>query len=217
MTGQIERTRALRLGRTDVSGLSRFPTTACLGTPYSCPQCQGCATDCANCEICLDGECERCAPPDLTPRTAGMLLISCQYLAAEVRASILRGTRPVFLYHLARTFDTLADSLSHGERPAPHTPAEQLCLHTAIDYARELACTYGEQHVEHLAISTYDYNFPRLFDTLLPDDEHEPLVELAQTGADGALPWNFAALGDLLTGNAMSTLFAPFEVGDRVA
>jgi hypothetical protein len=146
-----------------------------------------------------------------------MLLVACQDLAEHVRTITLHAPRPVFLYHITRAFDALAVMLYRGERPEPDTLAQQLCLHVAIDHARELACTYGEKYVERLPMSTYDYNFHNLYNTLIPDDDHEHLVELARTFGNSAEPLDFVALGDLLAGTAMGALFAPFELDHRVA
>ncbi|PPJ33470.1 hypothetical protein C5E45_03505 [Nocardia nova] len=146
-----------------------------------------------------------------------MLLIACQDLAERVRQMILHSPRPVFLYHVTLAFEALFAAFERGEHPRPDSLAMQLCLHVAIDHARGLACSHGEKYVEQLPMSSYDYDFHSLYDTLLPDDGHEHLVELARMVGAPDEPLDFIALGDLLTGNALGTFFEPFELGDRVA
>ncbi|PPJ21610.1 hypothetical protein C5E45_30915 [Nocardia nova] len=123
----------------------------------------------------------------------------------------------MFLYHISRVLDALATTLGRGERPEIKSLAQQLCLHVAIDHARGLACAYGDELVGRMPISNYDYYFDKLYDTLLPGDEHEHLVELARTVGNAAEPLDFIALGDLLAGTAMGALFAPYEHDHRVA
>ena len=158
------------------AGVERFPVTAC-GSPVPCPVCRECAEDCADCPVCEQDACPNCRVPDLTPRTATMLVVAGLTLAHDLRGHMLAGARPVFRHHLARAFERLTETLERGERPRPRSLIEQLCLHLMIRYATDLACDIGETLCANLPYSDYDYYFYRLYDTLLPDDRHEPYVE----------------------------------------
>lgn len=197
-------------------GILRFPTTACAGRPTPCPQCLNCADDCSSCTLCRYGECERCAIPDLTPRTAMMLVVAGTILAEQTRAEASHGCSPVFHHHVVRAFERLVETLNRGARPRPGNVAEQLCTHLMITQARELACVAGEVYVTGLPVSGYDYDFPRLYDTLLPDDEHDHLVEMGEAFATGESAFSFTALADLMTRESMNAFFAPFGTGERL-
>lgn len=180
------------------AGVHRFPVTAC-GSGEPCTVCRDCATDCADCVLCEQEACPRCRIPDLTPRTAKMLVVAGLTLTGDLRSMMLAGPRPVFLHHLARTFETLTAQLERGERPRPGTLAGQLCLHLMIRYATELSCGIGETLCTNLPYSDYDYYFDRLYDTLLPDDLHQPYVEetLRMHGAE--LIFDFGRLAETVS------------------
>lgn len=139
-----------------------------------------------------------------------MLVIAGTTLAEQVRAEASHGCSPVFFHHVVRAFERLVETLNRGARPQPSNVAEQLCTHLMITQARELACVAGEVYVAGLPISGYDYNFPRLYDTLLPDDEHDHLVEMGEALAAGEAAFSFIALADLMSREAMNAFFATF-------
>lgn len=165
--------------RARTAGLESFPTTGCAGVPGGCTDCLACADDCADCEMCMRFGCATCEPTDLTPRTAKMLVDAARALAHQVRAEQRRCARPASLHFVANIFEDLARTLEAGNRPWPRIIAEQLCTFLMIGNARELACSVGERFASHLPLSDFDYDFDRLYDTLLPDDAHLAFVEAA--------------------------------------
>ncbi|WP_329407714.1 hypothetical protein OG563_36925 [Nocardia vinacea] len=140
--------------------------------------------------------------PSFTPRIADALLAAGEALAHEVRLEILHSPRPVFLYYIAQTFDTLAAVLTHGQPPYPATPGEQLCLHLTI--------TRAEEHSRRP-------DFGPIREALLRDAAHEPLDRIGRTAGKPSAPFDFVALGDALTTNGMGAFFAPFEPDELVA
>ncbi|HVV08163.1 hypothetical protein [Amycolatopsis sp.] len=193
------------------AGVERFPVTAC-GSSGPCPVCHDCASDCAACVLCEQDACPRCRVPDLTPRTATMLVVAGLTLASDLRTSMLASPRPVFRHHLARAFDGLTEALERGDRPRPGSLTEQLCLHLMIRYATDLACDVGETLCANLPYSDYDYYFYRLYDTLLADDRHEPYVEETVRIRGGERVFDFDHLAEVVDRSGSSgLLFAPFE------
>jgi len=188
-------------------GVERFPVTAC-GSADPCPVCHDCATDCADCVLCAQEACPRCRVPDLTPRTATMLVVAGLTLAGDLRATMLASARPVFRHQLARAFETMTQQLERGERPEPRSLIEQLCLHLMIRYATDLACDIGETLCANLPYSVYDYYFYRLYDTLLPDDRHEPYVEETVRTRGGERVFDFDHLAEVVhRSRSTATLF----------
>lgn len=190
------------------AGVLRFPTDACA---HSCPTCRDCGNDCLDCDLCEREACPHCAVPDLTPRTAVMLVLAGETLGTQVRQTMLGSGRPVLLHHLAGAFGTMTRALERGERPVPSCMAEQLCLHFMISYATDLACDVGEVFCTRLPLSDYDYYFHRLYDTLLPDDDHFNLVMNTERRARADRIVDFEALADVISTGPVHTLFAPFS------
>jgi hypothetical protein len=145
-----------------------------------------------------------------------MLVLAGTSLAEQVSAEASHGCSPIFYHHVIRTFERLVETLNRGGRPRPSNVAEQLCTHLMITQARELACATGEVPVAGLPISDYDYDFPRLYDTLLPDDDHDHLVEMGEALATGETTFSFTALADLMSREAMNAFFATFGTEVRV-
>ncbi len=143
-----------------------------------------------------------------------MLVIAGTILVEQVRGESSHGCTPVFHHHVTRTFEQLVEALDRGHRPQSRNLADQLCIHLMITQARELACEAGEVYVEGLPISDYDYGFHELYDTLLPDDEHDYLVELGTALAAPGTRFSFTALADLMTRDAMNTFFEPFHTDE---
>lgn len=197
-------------------GIASFPTLACARPNVICLSCFDCCNDCADCELCSWGGCEVCAPPDLTPRTAKMLSLASQQLATEVRDLVRHYARPVYLQSIAEIFERQGQLLESGRRPWPGAPAEQLCIFLAIRHARELACETGESVVGDMPISNYDYDFDRLYDTLLPDNDHQALVEAVGRSARSHAFFDFSTLADLLSPLAVNRLFQPFGADDSL-
>lgn len=201
--------RPMGSGNELTDGLLKFPTFAC-AAGSACPNCSDCVNDCLDCEMCAADACEYCEIPDLTPRTANMLVIAGFALARHARAASVTSLRPVLLHHVARAFEETAATLERGARPWPRSMAEQLCLHLMISHARQLACGVGEAFAGGLPYSDYDYFFDRLYDTLLPDDKHAALVEaIERTSCDPGLV-SVDALCDVLTADNVNALFTPF-------
>jgi hypothetical protein len=142
--------------------------------------------------------------PGLTPRAVAVLLRAGEELAHEVDGAMRRGPRPVFLYYIAQTFDTLRENLSQGRDPRPRTPAEQLCLHLLIERAERLT-------------GSLDADLIRVHRALLPDHGYQTLAEAGRGTGNPELSYDFIALGDALTPRGMSAFFAPFEPDDLVA
>ncbi|WP_024804288.1 hypothetical protein [Nocardia sp. BMG51109] len=142
--------------------------------------------------------------PGLTPRTVRILLGAGDALAEQVRAKLLHSPRPVFLYYIEQTFDTLHQRLSLGLDPHPGTPAEQLCLHLMISYAQQRA-------------GSLDADLIRLHRVLLPGRRHQTLAEVGRIAWSPRLSYDFVALGDALTPGGMNAFFAPVEPDDLVA
>jgi hypothetical protein len=145
--------------------------------------------------------------PDLTPRTAGLLAVAGRRLADEVRAAIATSRAPVPMYYLTRSLDDLAQSLEQGRRPVPGTLADQLCLHVMIACATDLAFEVGERLSGDLPLSDFDYDFERLYDTLLLGDEHENVIIQVQESPRGDGCFDFAALCDVLPDEDLHALF----------
>jgi hypothetical protein len=111
------------------------------------------------------------------------------------------------MYRLAASLDDLARSLESGRRPIPDTLADQLCLHVMIACATDLAFEVGERLCEDLPLSDFDYDFERLYDTLLLGDEHEDVILRVQESPRGAGCFDFAALCDVLSEDDLHELF----------
>lgn len=206
----MELTQAIAATLTEPAdgGVARFPVRACPDAS-PCPVCGDCADDCANCVLCEHEACPHCAVPDLTPRTATMLLVAGMALAREVRTIMLSSARPVFMHHLAGAFDAMASALERGNRPEPRSLAEQLCLHLMIRYATDLSCAIGETLCANLPYSDYDYYFDRLYDTLLRDDDHQVFVEQTVQVSDDRRMFDFEGLAEMVS--RTNVLFATFS------
>ncbi|WP_280345742.1 hypothetical protein [Nocardia abscessus] len=147
----------------------------------------------------------------LSPRTVEALLDAGHALTCGVRRSTLRGPRPVFLYYLALTFESLSETLASGMRPVPQTPAQQLCLSLMITHAEEF-------HDARAATdSAPPIDFTHVHATLVPDDSHGPLAAVGRSPAGSECWFDFIALGDTLSARGMSAFFAPFESDDLAA
>ncbi|MGV9676003.1 hypothetical protein ACWDSJ_12050 [Nocardia sp. NPDC003482] len=141
--------------------------------------------------------------PGLTPRIAAALHDSGKALADRVRADILHGPRPVFLYYLAQSFDTLTATLARGGVPRPATPAQQLCLHLMLEHT--------ERHRDAV-----DHDTARVRAALLADGAHEPLAALVRHPGQPDV-YDFVGLGDALSARGMGAFFAPVEPDSLVA
>ncbi|WP_236791943.1 hypothetical protein [Amycolatopsis sp. GM8] len=190
------------------SGLTRFPTVACSAP---CPVCGDCRDDCAECVACAYDACPHCAVPDVTPRTAAMLLAAGVTLSGDLETLLFSSGRPVFVHHLLRAFGMMTSALEHGWRPVPRSLAEQLCLHLMIRYATDLSCEVGEILCANLPRSDYDYYFDRLYDTLLPDDRHETFAERVVRVCDGQRVFDFDGLTHSVSSAGSDTLFRSFR------
>lgn len=198
-----------RIGQT-AGGIGTFPTTACTASLEMCPWCVDCADDCADCLRCRVHECDRCALPDLTPRTAGMLALAGHTYRLGTADDLLHSRRPVFRHLVTRTFDELTRALERGECPRPQHLMAQLCLHLMISAAAQLSCDASERPVEHLPYSPYDYVFETLYDTLLADDAHLGALAEARRRCGPAPLFDFDALADALPPSRLNDLFAEF-------
>ncbi|MEU0538492.1 hypothetical protein [Nocardia sp. NPDC005978] len=140
----------------------------------------------------------------IRPRIREALIAAADALADGVRARILHSPRPVFMYYVAQTFDSTRTTLARGLDPYPATPAQQLCLH--------LMCAYVERYRDAV-----DYDIARLRAELLSDGQHEVLARLGRGSGNQPETYDFAALGDVLSGSGMSAFFAPLEPDSLVA
>lgn len=145
--------------------------------------------------------------PGLGQALADGLGAAAQALGDEVRAVLLHSPRPVFLFYLAQTFDSVGAALASRRRPEPQTPAQQLCLH--LIFAR------AEKHTPAPELA-------RVRDELARHDSAVILAEVAavagipRTSADTA-SYDFIALGDVLAAGGMSAFFEPFDSPGLVA
>lgn len=147
-------------------------------------------------------------PRDLTPESREMVRTAGAILADQVRIRIMKSPRPVFLYHVARTFDELDVSLAASRVPAPATPAQRLCLHLIVALAQRLSG--GDDH----EINRLHTRFERAQSA---NDEYGPLREICRTPPESDEIFDFVALCGALTSEGMSRFFAPFETGGRAA
>ncbi|WP_216892612.1 hypothetical protein [Nocardia alni] len=154
-----------------------------------------------------DGSRPRCEGPDLTPRTALLLTVAGRRLADEVRALGTSSMRPAPLSRLAYALDGLAQTLECGLRPMPGTLGEQLCLHVMIAYATDLAFEVGDDPAGDLPYSEYDYDYERLYDTLLPDHRYEGLIWEVQQSPRGGGCFDFATLCEVTPPGILRRLF----------
>jgi hypothetical protein len=154
-----------------------------------------------------EGARPECEGPDLTPRTALLLAIAGRRLAEDVRAAIATSRVPVPMYYLARALDNLAESLDYGRRPAPRTQADALCLHVMIACATDLAFEVGDALGGDLPRSEFDYDYERLYDTLLPGDEHENVIWAVQQSPRGGGCFDFATLCEVVPDDTLHGLF----------
>ncbi|MGV0792730.1 hypothetical protein [Mycolicibacterium sp. XJ1819] len=198
----------------DRDGVLSFPTAACAPpgalTDQPCPSCCDCANDCVDCAFCAEHGCTHCEVPDLTPRTANMLIIAGVTLEAHTRVQTPNCAQPVFLHVLASAFERFTAGLRAGRRPVPTCLAEQLCLHLMIAYACELSCAVGEAFNVGLPYSDYDYYFDRLYDTLLADDEHRIFLAAVRWDRHANPIVDFAQLASSTAGASIERLMAPF-------
>ncbi|MGV0792163.1 hypothetical protein [Mycolicibacterium sp. XJ1819] len=192
-------------------GILSFPTTACVSTDGCCPNCRDCYDDCVTCALCKDRGCPHCEVPDLTPRTANMLVIAGVTLGAHAGEQMLRSRQPVFMDQIVRAFEALTDAFRHGRRPVPGCLLEQLCLHLMIAYGTELACGVGDAFNVGLPVSDYDYDFDRLYDTLLADEQHLGLLRIADLKAHAVDIFDFADLGAKTSTTVIERLLTPFD------
>ncbi|MEV0712169.1 hypothetical protein [Nocardia aurea] len=147
---------------------------------------------------------DRTAPTaGLSPHTVETLIDAGEMLARRVRHETLHSPRPVFLYYIAQTFDTLTTKLSSGKRPRPTTPAQQLCLHLMIAVLEEREAG--------------DSVLAQVRSTLMPEGTHESLAAIGRIPPRPDRSFDFVALGDTLYGHGMGAFFAPFESDDMVA
>lgn len=202
----------------DPDGVLAFPTSACAAptslTSEPCPNCCDCADDCVNCGFCAEYGCPHCEPPDLTPRTANMLVIAGATLGAHTGAQMLTSGAPVFLHFLASSFECLTDALKAGRRPIPTCLAEQLCLHLMIAYASELSCAVGEAFNVGLPYSDYDYYFDRLYDTLLADEQHRIFLAATRFNSQANPIVDFTPLASTASKASIHRLMTPFTECD---
>ncbi|MGW4365834.1 hypothetical protein ACWEKT_09325 [Nocardia takedensis] len=145
---------------------------------------------------------ERRAESAPTPRAFDALARSGSELASLVRGQILHSPRPVFLYYLTQTFDSLTDRFAENPATPARSPAERLCLELMIGHAESADACSPEDAA-------------RLRAALIPDEGESPL----RWGrpATESTRFDFIALGDRLSACGMSAFFAPFDPEDLAA
>ncbi|MBF4997348.1 hypothetical protein IRT45_09275 [Nocardia sp. BSTN01] len=145
---------------------------------------------------------------DLHPESREVIRTAGAILAEHVRIRILRSPRPVFLYHVTRTFDELNTALAASHLPVPTTPAQRLCLHLTVAFAQHLSGGANDE------INSLHALFER---AAAANDEYGPLLEIGRTSPQSGEIFDFVALCGALTSEGMSRFFAPFETGGRAA
>ncbi|MBO2458114.1 hypothetical protein [Actinomadura violacea] len=177
-----------------ISPFGSFPISACPAD--GCPACGDCVDSCRECRACDEyADCD-CSVP-MPPRTASLIHAAAEIYCDEVhdRADEISSGAPLrphgelwpiphvaswqsrkFYRRFARAFEDIARDIEGGDLPEPHTMAEEIALHLALDRAAEMVAEEGDEFelfAGGMPESRFDFDFDMLHDSLFEDKDYE--------------------------------------------